>query len=203
MMLARRPIHTHSTEDNIVNPLVSAILNRRLDEANELIKEAFVNISIVKLVEMKKMVAARMYTEMKLDGIKPAYDQIEDRRKDQVVASHEKSDLPKQNTQPNTTVIKKTSANPVIKEDEEQLDESRFKIVRARIRGGKIQRRKKVSTVKGMTFRGGKLIRMSPAERRKRKMGARRAKVKIKSKRSRMQLKRKRSMYKRKAMGIR
>jgi hypothetical protein len=199
LMLARRPIHMHSTEDNIVNPLVSDILNRRLDEANELIKEAFVNISIFKLAEMKKMVAARMYTEMKLDGIKPAYDQIEDRRKDQVVASHEKSDLPKQNT----TVIKKTSANPVIKEDEEQLEESRFKIVRARIRGGKVQRRKKVSTVRGMTFRGGKLIRMSPAERRRRKMGARRAKVKIKSKRSRMQLKRKRSMYKRKAMGIR
>ena len=38
---------------------------------------------------------------------------------------------------------------------EEDLDEARIKIVKARVRGGKVQRRKKVSNVAGYTFRGG------------------------------------------------
>lgn len=87
-------------------------------------------------------------------------------------------------------------------ETEEQLDEARIKIVKARIRGGKIQRRKKVSNVPGMTLRGGKLQRMSPAERRRRKMGARKAKIKRKAKMSRAIMKRQRSLRKRKALGL-
>lgn len=85
---------------------------------------------------------------------------------------------------------------------EETLDEARIKIIKARIRGGKIQRRKKVSNVAGMTLRGGKLQRMSPAERRRRKMGARRAKIKRKSKMNRALMKRQRSLRKRKALGL-
>lgn len=88
-------------------------------------------------------------------------------------------------------------------DEEEQLDEARFKIVKARVRGGKIQRRRKISTVKGYTFRSGKLTRMSPQERRRRKMGQRRGKIKRKAKLSRALMKRKRSMMKRKAMGLR
>ncbi len=92
----------------------------------------------------------------------------------------------------------------VIKEDldEEQLDEARIKLVKARIRGGKIQRRKKVSNVPGMTIRGGKLQRMSPAERGRRKMGARKAVRKRAPKMSRALMKRKRSLMKRRALGI-
>lgn len=86
--------------------------------------------------------------------------------------------------------------------EEEQLDEARVGIVAARVRGGVIQRRKKVSLVPGMTFRGGKLTRMSPAERRRRKMGARRAKMKIQAKRSQMLRKRKLSMAKRSRLGL-
>jgi hypothetical protein len=86
--------------------------------------------------------------------------------------------------------------------EEEQLDEARVKIIKARIRGGKIQRRKKVSNVPGMTLRGGKLQRMSPAERRRRKMGAKRAKIKRKSKMTRTLMKRQRSLRKRKALGL-
>ena len=41
----------------------------------------------------------------------------------------------------------------------------RKKLIRARVRGGKVQRRKVVSAVKGYTIRGGKPIRMKPAER--------------------------------------
>ncbi len=52
----------------------------------------------------------------------------------------------------------------------------RKKIIRARVRGGKVQRRKVVSAVKGYTIRSGKLIRMSPAESRRRKLGQRKGK---------------------------
>jgi len=79
----------------------------------------------------------------------------------------------------------------------------RTKLVRIRIRAGKIQRRKKFSSVPGYTIRGGKLIRMSSQERRHRKMGARRAKIKLRSKKNQILRKRKISLRKRKAMGVR
>jgi len=79
----------------------------------------------------------------------------------------------------------------------------RTKIVRVRIRAGKIQRRKKISSVPGYTIRGGRLVRMSMQERRRRKMGARRAKIKIRSKKNQILRKRNISLRKRKAMGVR
>lgn len=79
----------------------------------------------------------------------------------------------------------------------------RTKLVRIRIRAGKVQRRKKFSSVPGYTIRGGKLVRMSAQERRHRKMGARRAKIKIRSKKNQILRKRKISLRKRKAMGVR
>ena len=78
----------------------------------------------------------------------------------------------------------------------------RTKLVRVRIRAGKVQRRKKFSTVKGYTIRGGRVVRMSPQERRNRKMGARRAKIKLRSKKNIILRKRKISLRKRKAMGV-
>jgi hypothetical protein len=88
-------------------------------------------------------------------------------------------------------------------EDQELLSEkTRIKIVKLRIRGGKVQRRKKVSNIPGMTIRGGKLTRMSPAERRRRKMGQRRGKMKRKAKMMRTIMKRKRSLQKRKRLGF-
>lgn len=78
----------------------------------------------------------------------------------------------------------------------------RAKIIRVRIRGGKIQRRKKLSAVKGYTIRGGKMIRISPRERLKRKLGARRAKIKRRAKLARALIRRKRTMRRRKALGL-
>ena len=78
----------------------------------------------------------------------------------------------------------------------------RVKIIRARVRGGKVQRRKKVSAVKGYTIRGGKVVRMSPIERRRRKLAARKAKVKRRAKLARALIKRKRSLRKRKSLGL-
>lgn len=78
----------------------------------------------------------------------------------------------------------------------------RAKIIRARIRGGKVQRRAKVSAVKGFTIRGGRLTRMSPVERRKRKFAAKRAKYKRRAKMSLILRKRKMSLRKRKSLGL-
>ena len=92
--------------------------------------------------------------------------------------------------------------------DEENINEAnvqkmgRTKIIRVRIRKGKVQRRKKFSAVKGYTIRSGKLVRMSPQERRHRKMAARRAKFKRRSKLRQALRKRKLSLRKRKAMGL-
>ena len=82
------------------------------------------------------------------------------------------------------------------------LKMGRTKIVRVRIRAGKVQRRKKFSTVKGYTIRGGRVVRMTSLERRHRKMGARRAKIKMRGKRTQILRKRKISLRKRKAMGV-
>ena len=82
------------------------------------------------------------------------------------------------------------------------LDEANFKIVRARVRGGKIQRKRKVATRPGYTIRGGKLVRMSSSERLKRKMAVRKGKAKRKAKMARSMMKRKRSMRKRQSLGV-
>lgn len=79
----------------------------------------------------------------------------------------------------------------------------RTKLVRLRIRKGKVQRRKKFSTVKGYTIRGGKMVRMSPLERMHRKRGARRTKIKLRAKKNIILRKRNISLRKRRAMGIR
>lgn len=79
----------------------------------------------------------------------------------------------------------------------------RTKLYRLRIRGGKVQRRKKVSGVAGYTIRKGRLTRMSAVERRRRKMGARRARLKRRSKMSVILRKRKFSLRKRKSLGLR
>lgn len=78
----------------------------------------------------------------------------------------------------------------------------RKKLIRLRVRGGKVQRRKVFSAVKGYTIRKGKMVRISPSERLKRKIGARRAKVKRKAKLARALLKRKRSLIKRRSLGL-
>ena len=78
----------------------------------------------------------------------------------------------------------------------------RTKLVRVRIRGGKIQRRKKLSAVPGYTTRGGKLVRMSPMERRHRKMAAKRSKFKRRAKLKQALRKRRMSLRKRSAMGL-
>jgi hypothetical protein len=87
--------------------------------------------------------------------------------------------------------IKEKLIDEIYGDYEESLDESilhniqkigRAKLIKLRVRGGKVQRRKKLSDVKGYTFRGGRMVRMSTTERRNRKMGARKAKIKRRTK---------------------
>lgn len=78
----------------------------------------------------------------------------------------------------------------------------RKKLIKARVRGGKVQRRKVVSGVKGYTIRGGKMVRMSSSERLRRRIAQRKAKVKRRAKLARALIKRKRSMRKRSSMGL-
>lgn len=78
----------------------------------------------------------------------------------------------------------------------------RAKLIRVRIRGGKVQRRKKLSAVKGYTFRAGKLTRMSPLERRNRQLAARRSKFKRRAKLKQAIRKRKMSLRRRAALGL-
>jgi hypothetical protein len=79
------------------------------------------------------------------------------------------------------------------------------RLIRVRIRKGKIQRRKKFSNLKGYTIRGAadpKVVRMSPLEHRHRIVSARRASFKRLTKLSQTLVKRQRSLRKRKAMGL-
>lgn len=78
----------------------------------------------------------------------------------------------------------------------------RKKLVRARVRGGKVQRRKVVSAVKGYTIRGGKVTRMTSSERLRRRIAQRKGKIKRKAKLARALIKRKRSLRKRKSLGL-
>lgn len=79
----------------------------------------------------------------------------------------------------------------------------RTKLVKVRVRGGKVQRRRKFSSVPGYTIRGGRLVRMSPQERRRRKMGARKAKIKRKGKLNTILRKRRMSLRRRSSLGVR
>lgn len=93
-------------------------------------------------------------------------------------------------------------AETILSDEEKQLIEAaRFRIVPVRIRRGKIQRRRKVSKIGGYTFRGGKLKKMSPKERRNRRISQRRGKIKRRAKMSRSLIKRKRSMRRLAAFG--
>lgn len=207
--------------------LISLIREQRFSEAEEEINSSIPLIMEKKILEMKKAVAAKMYEQMgptrvqklRMDVLeedeleemdvskeKPEYDDIEDKRDEKAVNSSIKTDLGgnQEVASGKTDLPTKQTVNSSEKGDlkEEQLDEARVKIVRARIRGGKIQRRKKVSNVPGMTLRGGQLKRMSAAERRRRKLGARKGKMKRRAKLSRSLMKRKRSMQRRKSLGL-
>lgn len=227
-----------------MNKLVKLILDKNLNEAKEVFQTEMLSIVERKLVEAKKMAAAKdaLVVRKAFDGSQGAraeklyrdvveeipvlegeYDEALDEKYGkgyQSPASKIEKAMKAKGVQPNSSdkyrkemekldaqyaelKAKDKKIDEDAELDEENLDEApRVKIIRARIRGGKVQRRKKVSTVAGFTFRSGKLKRMSPMERRRRKMGQRRGKIKRRAKLSRALMKRQRSMRKRQSMGL-
>jgi homoaconitase/3-isopropylmalate dehydratase large subunit len=166
--------------------LIENIFNKDYKAANESLEEEFTQIMRVKLHEMKKSYAAKMTEEENIEE--------EDVDESLLKVGHRK---------PATPVARANRTLEESVDEEEQLDENRrIKIVKLRIRKGKVQRRKRVSNVPGMTMRGGKLTRMKPAERRKRKWAAKRTARKLKSKKVQILRKRRFSMLKRKRLGF-
>jgi len=78
----------------------------------------------------------------------------------------------------------------------------REKDIRIRIRRGKLQRNVIKSATPGYVYRGGKLVRMTPTERRHRKMGARTAKFKRRHELQQSIRKRNVALRRRKALGV-
>ena len=184
-----------------------------------MLESTLYDITIVKLEEAKKATSAKMsvegsaffgmpgsnseklkrgVTEMDLSREKPDYSSIEDRRGESGVNRGLKTNLGG-----DQKIVRsgKGDSQATMKEDE-TLDEARIKIHKARVRGGKVQRRKRVSDVEGYKLHDGKLKRMSPAERRRRKLGQKRGKLKRRSKMRMTLMKRKRSLRKRASIGL-
>lgn len=196
--------------------LIDSIVNKNFVEADSILSETVELIMAKKLEEAKKMCAAKMDEQIPAfmgaegsNAVKLRRGVLEEDDVEESLDPKEKTDVsvekgvPKQSDS-GSTHYKDTPGSVHYKNNmkEETLDEARVKIVTARIRGGKIQRRKKISNVPGMTLRGGKLQRMSAAERRRRKMGARKAVRKRAPKMNRALMKRQRSLMKRRALGL-
>lgn len=83
----------------------------------------------------------------------------------------------------------------------DDLDEATFKRVN-RVRGGKVQRRKKVASKPGYKVQDGKVVKMKASEKLKRKRAAKKSARKRKGKQSQTNRKRKQSLRKRKSRGL-
>jgi len=86
-------------------------------------------------------------------------------------------------------------------EELEELDEATAKRV-TRVRGGKVQRRKKVANKPGYKVKDGKVVRMKASERLSRKRAAKKSARKRKGKKSQTARSRKKSMRLRKNKGL-
>lgn len=205
-----------------MSKLVEKILNKNYETANEVLSEQFRTILERKMYEMKKMTAAKL-SEMSHDErmrrLKMDVLEQNEPGEESSMARSELSAIAKDVK----TIMSKIKGNKELEawtqskitksadymnavadymENEGQIDEARINLVKARIRGGVVQRRRKVSNVPGMTIRGGQLKRMSAAERRRRKLGAKKAQLKTRSKQVQIQRNRKLSLMKRKRLGL-
>lgn len=202
--------------------LVEHIINKEYDKAKSALEESFHIILEKKMVEMKKKVAAKMEQNTHDERMRRLRMDVLEQEEPGEESGMARSELAAI-TKDAKTIMSKIKGNKELEawtqskitkaadymnavadymEDEGQIDEQRIAIVKARIRGGVIQRRKKVSNVPGMTMRGGSLTRMSAAERRRRKLGAKKAARKSKQKKTQMLRKRRMSLMKRQRLGL-
>lgn len=205
-----------------MNNLVEHIINKEYDKAENVLEESFHVILEKKMLEMKKKVAAKMEQNTHDERMRRLRMDVLEQEEPGEESSMARSEL-SAITKDAKTIMSKIKGNKELEawtqskitkaadymnavadymEDEGQIDEQRINIVKARIRGGVVQRRKRVSNVPGMTLRGGQLTRMSAAERRRRKLGAKKAARKSKQKKTQMLRKRKMSLMKRQRLGL-
>lgn len=126
---------------------------------------------------------------------------------------NEKFDVAKQNIREKLneiTLIKLESLRKTLGERfAQKLDErniihqGRTTLIRRRIRGGKLQRNIRKSKVRGYTYRGGKLQRITAIQKMKMRRAARRGAIKRRAHMQTAIRKRRRSLMRRKTMGIR
>ena len=190
--------------------LVEEILNKNYELANEELTEQFRVILERKVCEMKKMTAAKlseMSHEERMKRLASGVLEEEDPHEMRLApvsadgsASPER--LKKLDSMASSKPATASAPTSADKQSAANLEEARINIVKARIRGGVVQRRKRVSSVPGKTIRGGQLKRMSAAERRRRKLGAKKAKLKTRGKQVQIQRNRKLSLMKRKRLGL-
>lgn len=202
--------------------LIENIISKKYDEAKNALQEAFNHIVEKKMWEMKKKVAAKMEQNTHDERMRRLRMDVLEQEEPGEESGMARSELAAI-TKDAKTIMSKIKGNKELEawtqskitkaadymnavadymEGGENLDEQRINIVKARIRGGVIQRRKKVSNVPGMTMRGGQLTRMSAAERRRRKLGAKKAARKSKMKKTQMLRKRRLSLMKRQRLGL-
>jgi hypothetical protein len=202
--------------------LVEHIINKEYDKAENKLEESFHVILEKKMLEMKKKVAAKMEQNTHDERMRRLRMDVLEQEEPGEESSMARSEL-SAITKDAKTIMSKIKGNKELEawtqskitkaadymnavadymEDEGQIDEQRINIVKARIRGGVVQRRKRVSNVPGMTLRGGQLTRMSAAERRRRKLGAKKAARKSKQKKTQMLRKRRMSLMKRQRLGL-
>lgn len=197
--------------------LIENITNRNYETANIVLEESFKTILEKKMYEMKKSYAAKMSEQNTHDERQKRLrlgvleeDDVDDVSENRLLdlvkrlkpASDSKPKLTMRNIE-GKPLSKKLKIEPKkLEEDSEELEEQRVNLVKARVRGGQIERRVKTSNVAGMTIRGGQLTRMSAAERRRRKLGAMKAARKNKAKKAQMLRKRQMSLMKRKRLGL-
>jgi len=162
---------------------VAKLLTSKVTEAKEVLENRIQNLVEEKINQVKLRLAAEMY-----QGLDVSFDDTLD---EATSGMYNTPNVAGKNLNKRTT----TRRSSVLKT-------GRTKIIRVRVRKGKIQRRKKFSAVKGYTIRGGKLTRMSPTERRHRKVAVSRSKFKRRAKLRQSLRKRRMSIRKRRAMGI-
>lgn len=204
--------------------LVEAIDSKNFESANDLLAEKFHSIMERKMCEVKKIVAAEMCGQ---DFARTKNEKLVDQGVlEEEPGTGEESSMARSElasiTKNAKSIMAKIKGNKELEAwtqskitkaadymtsvsdymDGEKLDEARINIIKARIRGGKIQRRKRVSNVPGFTLRGGKMTRMSATERRRRKLGAKIAARKTKQKKTQILRKRRLSLVKRSRLGI-
>jgi len=165
--------------------LVSKLLSNNVVEARNLLDAKIVGLVNEKLSQIKLRLAAEMFEEV---GVDVCFEDLDEAYSS---GSYNQSNVGS-GKQRNKSTTTRSNIQKV----------GRAKIIKFRVRKGKIQRRKKFSAVKGYTIRGGKLTRMMPAERRHRHIASIRSKFKKRAKLSISNRKRRISIRKRRSVGL-